>query len=47
MGKIPNDEDTVLVREGRYCFDVEELAGVELNSGEQDEGGFCGVFLYY
>ncbi len=47
MGKIPNDEDTVLVREGSYRFDVEELASVELDSGEEDESRFCGVFLDY
>jgi hypothetical protein len=41
--EIPNYEDGVGVREGGYGRDVEELAGVVLDSGEKDEGGCGGV----
>lgn len=43
MCEIPNYEDGVRVCEGGYGRDVEELAGVVLDSGKKDEGGCGGV----
>jgi hypothetical protein len=43
MCEIPNYEDGVGVCEGGYSRDIEELAGIVLNSGKKDKGGCGGV----
>ena len=43
VGEVPDDEDGVGARVGGDGGDVEELAGVVLDAGEQDEGGGGGV----
>lgn len=47
VGEIPNYEDAGLVSGGGDGWDVEELAGVELDAWEEDDSSRRSVFFDY